>query len=93
MHPHFNSISIETLVYQIPDLAEHFIYFNDDFFLIKETKQSDFLIKSIQLLGENGQNMTRIDCINQYIKKLSGYLVKRQRIKILVLKEPSKILP
>jgi hypothetical protein len=48
--PTFNSISIETLVYQIPDLAEHFIYFNDDFFLIKETKQSDFFNKEYPII-------------------------------------------
>jgi hypothetical protein len=40
--PTFNCYPIETLVYRIPDLAEHFIYFNDDMFLINETKPSDF---------------------------------------------------
>jgi hypothetical protein len=40
--PTFNCFPIETLLYKIPDLAEHFIYFNDDMFLINETKPSDF---------------------------------------------------
>lgn len=42
--PIFNSISIETLLYKIPNLAECFIYFNDDFLLINKTKVSDFFI-------------------------------------------------
>jgi len=40
--PVFNSNSIETMLYKIPDLSDHFIYFNDDLFLIKETKPIDF---------------------------------------------------
>ena len=43
--PVFNSISIETLLFKIPSLAEHFIYFNDDFFLQKDTKVADFFIE------------------------------------------------
>ena len=42
--PTFNSMSIESLLYKIPNLSEHFIYFNDDFFLFNETKVSDFFI-------------------------------------------------
>ena len=40
--PLFNSNSIETLISRIPDLAEHFIYFNDDMLLINATKPTDF---------------------------------------------------
>ncbi|WP_299099588.1 Stealth CR1 domain-containing protein [uncultured Winogradskyella sp.] len=40
--PTFNCRPIETCLYRIPNLAEHFIYFNDDFFLINETKPTDF---------------------------------------------------
>jgi hypothetical protein len=31
--PTFNSLTIETLLWRIPGLAEHFVYFNDDVFL------------------------------------------------------------
>jgi len=31
--PTFNSLTIETMLWRIPGLAEHFIYFNDDVFL------------------------------------------------------------
>lgn len=40
--PTYNSMSIETMLYRIPGLSEHFLYLNDDFFIIKNTKPSDF---------------------------------------------------
>ena len=40
--PTFNSCSIGTMLFRIPNLAEHFIYFNDDTFLMRETKVEDF---------------------------------------------------
>jgi hypothetical protein len=40
--PMFNSASIEMHMHKIPGLAEHFVYFNDDFFLTRETPESRF---------------------------------------------------
>ncbi|MCH2454994.1 MAG: stealth family protein [Idiomarina sp.] len=40
--PTFNSLSIETVLFRIPALSEYFIYFNDDVFLLKEVRESDF---------------------------------------------------
>lgn len=48
--PTFNCRPIESCVHRIPDLAEHFIYFNDDFFLIKPTKPSDFFRDGLPVL-------------------------------------------
>jgi len=48
--PTFNCRPIETCLYRIPNLAEHFIYFNDDFFLINETKPSDFFKNGLPIL-------------------------------------------
>jgi hypothetical protein len=42
--PTFNSLTIETMIFRIPNLNEHFLFFNDDFFLMKETKIEDFFI-------------------------------------------------
>lgn len=42
--PTFNSCSIITALYRIPDMSEHFIIFNDDTFLMRETKIEDFFI-------------------------------------------------
>ncbi|WP_179333105.1 Stealth CR1 domain-containing protein [Winogradskyella costae] len=48
--PTFNCRPIETCLYRIPDLAEHFIYFNDDFFLINDTKPGDFFKDGLPIL-------------------------------------------
>ena len=48
--PCFNSCSIETLLFKIPDLSEHFVIFNDDFFLMRETKPSDFFINGLPII-------------------------------------------
>ncbi len=48
--PTFNSRSIETQLSKIPNLAEHFIYFNDDIMLLKETNVNDFFIDGYPIL-------------------------------------------
>lgn len=45
--PTFNSQTIDLNVYRIPDLSEHFIYFNDDMFVLRETKPTDFFKNGI----------------------------------------------
>lgn len=40
--PTFNSHVIEWNLHRIEGLAEHFVYFNDDVFLIRDTKPEDF---------------------------------------------------
>lgn len=40
--PTFNSISIESCLYRIPGLSENFVYFNDDFFLMRPINPSDW---------------------------------------------------
>jgi hypothetical protein len=40
--PTFNSLSIETMLWRIQGLAEHFLYFNDDVFLTAPVTRSDF---------------------------------------------------
>lgn len=48
--PTFNCRPIETCLFRIPDLAEHFIYLNDDFFLINETQPTDFFKNGLPVL-------------------------------------------
>ncbi len=51
--PTFNSTSIETLIFRIPGISEHFIVFNDDMFLINEiTKEDFFRDEKIVLRGD-----------------------------------------
>ncbi len=40
--PVFNSRAIETLIWRIPGLSEHFILMNDDFLFIRRTTADDF---------------------------------------------------
>ncbi|WP_179346347.1 stealth family protein [Winogradskyella ursingii] len=78
--PTFSSRSIESFMFRIPALADHFIYLNDDFFLINEVKPTDFFI--------NGQPVLRGKWLkfeeNIFYKKLkapkvSGHKAAQQR--------------
>ena len=40
--PTYNSVVIERYLHKIPTLSEHFVYFNDDFFMINTVKQERF---------------------------------------------------
>jgi hypothetical protein len=48
--PTFNSCSIITALYRIPTLAEHFIIFNDDTLLMRDTKEEDFFINGLPVI-------------------------------------------
>jgi len=48
--PTFNSRSIESMIFKIPNLSEHYIYFNDDFCLMRNTKPTDFFIDGKPIL-------------------------------------------
>lgn len=48
--PTFNSISIETILHRVPGLADRFIYFNDDFFIIRPVNESDYFDGSLPLV-------------------------------------------
>lgn len=45
--PTFSSHTIELNIHRIEGLSEHFIYFNDDIFLINKTKRTDFFRKGL----------------------------------------------
>ncbi|ASB51097.1 stealth family protein [Alkalitalea saponilacus] len=42
--PTFNSLSIESLLWRIPDLSERYIYLNDDYLFIRPVKAESFFI-------------------------------------------------
>ena len=48
--PTFNSLAIETFLWNIPGLSDRFIYFNDDVFLTAPCQQADFFTKSGPIL-------------------------------------------
>ena len=45
--PTFSSHAIEMNIHRIPDLAEHFIYFNDDMFLLRPMAEENFFRKGM----------------------------------------------
>lgn len=40
--PTYNSVVIERFIHKIPGLAEHFVYFNDDFYIINKVSTERF---------------------------------------------------
>lgn len=46
--PTFNCNSIENNLHRIPDLSEHFVYFNDDMFLTNYVEKTKFFVNGLQ---------------------------------------------
>lgn len=79
--PTFSANPIEDNLFRIKDLAENFVFFNDDMFLIRPVKQKDFFYKGLPcdaaLLNANishRENKNHIesanmDIINDYFDK------------------------
>lgn len=42
--PNFNSLSIETMLFRMPNLSENFVYLNDDFFLAAPISPEDWFV-------------------------------------------------
>lgn len=51
--PCFNSCAIETLLFNIPKLSEHFVLFNDDFFVMRDANVNDFFINGKPIIRGN----------------------------------------
>lgn len=45
--PTFSSHTIELNIHRIPGLSEQFVYFNDDTYLIRDTKPEDFFVNGL----------------------------------------------
>lgn len=45
--PTFNANTIEMNVHRIDGLAEHFVFFNDDMYLLRPMKKSDFFVEGL----------------------------------------------
>ncbi len=80
--PLFNSNAIETMVHKIPDLAEHYMYFNDDMFLMNPTTVADFfnqeglpIIRGKKMLFESNKLYKKIPLkLGLKKEKTKGYL-------------------
>lgn len=45
--PTFNSVVIERYIHKIPGLADHFVYFNDDFYILRPLSQDRFFLNGL----------------------------------------------
>ena len=73
--PIFSGRTIETALYRIPDLAEHYIYLNDDFFLIRPVQPTDFFTEVGPVL--RGHWMTRAYGLVPLLQLAMGRLKRR----------------
>ncbi len=48
--PTFNSRTIESMIWRIPGLSENFVYFNDDLFLVRPIKPTDWFVNNKPVL-------------------------------------------
>ena len=77
--PTFNSLSIETVLHRIPGLAEHYIYFNDDFFLLRDCQASDFFSGGIPIssgyLAHTNSIAVKYDSYKALSSKTVGFVI------------------
>jgi hypothetical protein len=69
--PVFNSLAIETCTYRIPDLMENYVYFNDDFFLVRPVQYTDWF-KSDSIVAYGNWRNILLDKLLWLIKPLKN---------------------
>lgn len=85
--PTFNSTAIEMFVPYIPDLAEHFIYANDDMYIMNPCEPSDFFTLEgkpkyqMRAISKNDirNEQFRVVCANQWWKMATNLHIKIDR--------------
>jgi len=77
--PCFNSCSIISMLYRIPNLAEHFIIFNDDTFLMRETSEKDFFKNGLPIIRGKWEKYYEDQIFRKiYLRFLSAVGVKKE---------------
>ncbi|MBE7712413.1 MAG: DUF4422 domain-containing protein [Cyanobacteria bacterium SIG26] len=71
--PTFNSVAIETALHRIPDLAEHFLYANDDMFFGANVDKNFFF----SVDGRPIFRFSKRKIINKKYRHLYGYTIAR----------------
>lgn len=74
--PVFSSLSIESVIHRIPDLAERYLYLNDDFFFVRPTTPDDFFTSAGPIL--RGAWMTRAIGFIAVVRKCIAMLRGRE---------------
>ena len=83
--PTYNSVVIERYMYRIPGLAEHFVYFNDDFFIINNINPERFfrngLPCDIAVFTYNPSRSQRYVRIKNNIRLINRHFDKKEVMK------------
>lgn len=76
--PTFNTRTIETMLWRIPGLASRFIYFNDDFVIVRPVSPDDFFDQSAVVLRGHWEKQVRYSpwriSINNFVSKAARKL-------------------
>jgi hypothetical protein len=75
--PTFNSMSIETAIWRIPDLSERFIYLNDDFILCSPVDRNDFFQNGNVVLRGEWRSMISYSPLRIKLNNLFSRFVKK----------------
>lgn len=75
--PTFNSRSIVNMVHRIPNLSDNFVVFNDDTFLINESKKEDFFVDNKPVIIGKWDLFYEDKKLRKLFKKITGDTKKR----------------
>lgn len=75
--PTFNTRTIESGLWRIPDLAERFIYFNDDFVLSKKVIPEDFFIDGKTVLQGRWHKISDYGPLRMKVNELFSKVTKK----------------
>lgn len=77
--PCFNSCSIGSMLFRIPKLAEHFIVFNDDTFLMRNTTPNDFFIDNYPIIRGSWKKFDENRTLRKLFHRLLSWLGKSKQ--------------
>ncbi|MDT0643878.1 Stealth CR1 domain-containing protein [Zunongwangia sp. F363] len=72
--PTFNSSSIISMLFRIPNLSEHFIILNDDFFIMKEVSVNDFFINGEPIIRGKWQHFNENRTLRKFYREILTFL-------------------
>ncbi|MBE7640352.1 MULTISPECIES: Stealth CR1 domain-containing protein [Salegentibacter] len=90
--PTFNSCSIISMLYRIPNLSEHFIIFNDDTFVMKEVSVDDFFINGEPIIRGKWQDFNENKTLRKSYHEFLNFLdvsTKKDKISFKKLQQNS----
>lgn len=79
--PCFNSCSIGNMLFRIPNLSENFIIFNDDTFLMRTTKPSDFFYNGYPIVRGKWGVFYENQNLRRFYHKILKKLIKNYKVK------------